>query len=259
MKYKIIFVDIDWTILDHEKHDFDYPSIEALKQAQDKGMLVYLCTARPYDSVYHTGILSHLHPDGIVCTNGAVVFVNDKVIQSITFPREIMREIANYCKENNYILELSTERERFFTQEKNDLVDEYFSYFAEVVPPVREYHDEDISEVLLFSYEKDDEKIQKALPKGVTMFRFASTASDLQITPISKDLGIKKVLSYLNINKEEAIAIGDDYGDIPMFEAVGFSIAMGNGRPEAHEKAKMVTKKISESGLKHALQELKII
>ena len=30
-KYKIIFVDIDWTILDHHKHDWDYESIDVLK------------------------------------------------------------------------------------------------------------------------------------------------------------------------------------------------------------------------------------
>ena len=257
MKYKIIFVDIDWTLLDHEKHDFDYPSIEALKQAQKEGLIVYLCTARPYDSIYHTKILNYLTPDGIVCTNGAVVFHHDEVIQAINFPIPIMRQIASYCEQNDIILELSTTKERYFTKEKNPLVDEYFSYFSEVIPPIHPYQDEEISEVLLFSLEEDDEKIKKGLPEGVSMFRFARTASDLHITPITKDMGINRVLSYLHIKKEESIGIGDDYGDIPMFDAVGLSIAMGNGPLEVQERAKMITKKISESGLKYALEKIK--
>ena len=65
-KYKIIFVDIDWTILDHDLHDWHYLSIDALKEAQKKGILVYLNTARPYDSIVHTGLFNIFKPDGIV-------------------------------------------------------------------------------------------------------------------------------------------------------------------------------------------------
>ena len=65
MKYQIIFVDIDWTILDHNKGDFDYDSINKLIELQKEGLLVFLNTARPYDSIYHTGLLKLFHPDGI--------------------------------------------------------------------------------------------------------------------------------------------------------------------------------------------------
>ena len=81
-RIKIIFVDIDWTILNHKIHDWDYESLDALKEAQRNGKRVFLCTARPYDSVVHTGILDLLTPDGIICTNGGVAFVKDKVLFS---------------------------------------------------------------------------------------------------------------------------------------------------------------------------------
>ena len=76
---KIIFVDIDWTILNHNIHDFDHVSIEALKKAQENGYLIYLCTARPYQSIELTGLFDFLKPDGIVCTNGGVVIEKDNV------------------------------------------------------------------------------------------------------------------------------------------------------------------------------------
>ena len=56
--YKIIFVDIDWTILDHEIHDWDYYTIDVLKNLQKDGILIYLNTARPYDSIVHTGLFN---------------------------------------------------------------------------------------------------------------------------------------------------------------------------------------------------------
>ena len=53
-KYKIIFVDIDCTILNHKIHDWDYESIEALKKAQENGMKFYATTYAVSE------ILSHL-------------------------------------------------------------------------------------------------------------------------------------------------------------------------------------------------------
>ena len=87
---KIIFVDIDWTILNHDIHDWDYDSLAALKKAQEKGILIYLCTARPYDSVLNTGIFDYLKPDGIICTNGAVAFIKDNRRISVFYECEII-------------------------------------------------------------------------------------------------------------------------------------------------------------------------
>ena len=36
-KYQIVFIDIDWTILDHSIHDWDYESLEAIKKVQELG------------------------------------------------------------------------------------------------------------------------------------------------------------------------------------------------------------------------------
>ena len=58
MKYRIAFIDIDWTILDHDIHDWDYESLDVLRELQRAGLLIYLCTARPYDSIVHTGLLN---------------------------------------------------------------------------------------------------------------------------------------------------------------------------------------------------------
>ena len=55
---------------------------------------------------------------------------------------------------------------------------------------------------------------------------------DLRYHECSKGIGIRKVLKYLGIKKPQSIGIGDDYGDIAMFEEVGLSIAVGNGMQE---------------------------
>ena len=95
---KIIFVDFDWTIYDHDKVDFDYPSIEALKRAQEKGIKVFLATARSYDSLEHLKFFDLFQPDGMICCNGSVIFYHDEIIRTVFIPKEHIKEI---CKENN--------------------------------------------------------------------------------------------------------------------------------------------------------------
>ena len=55
------------------------------------------------------------------------------------------------------------------------------------------------------------------------------------------------------------MAFGDDYGDIPMFEEVGLSVTLENGKDEGKQKADYVTKAVSKSGVAYALKHFNII
>ena len=258
---KIIFVDIDWTILDHKVHEFDMPSIEALKKAQKNGIQVYLCTARPYLSVKQTGLLNLLKPNGIVCTNGAVAFINDKLLYSLNIPNDVVRETIKVCNRHNAVLEYCDEKMRYFNRKTNKYVDNYFSVYAEVVPEVKKYNNENVSAMLLMAPRKYDEKMKKELPKGLDYFRFDDFGVDIkwhEHDP-NKGYGVINVLKELKINKENAMAIGDDYGDLDMFKEVGLSVSLENGKPEVKAKADYVTKAVDQSGVAYALKHFNII
>lgn len=256
LNYKIIFVDIDWTILDHEIHDWDYQSIEVLKELQKRGVLVYLNTARPYDSVVRTGILNVFVPDGMICTSGGVAFVNDKLLYANVFPEEAVRIIERVANKHHLVLELSTTRERYFTAKPNQYVHNYFSVFAEVYTDVRKYQNKDVSAILLFAPEKYDEVIKKEIPEYMDYLRFTDYGVDIGYERIDKGEAISKVLKHLNIDRKHAIAAGDSDFDIPMFEEVGLSIAMENGHHQAKETATIVCDPISEHGLGTALKAI---
>ena len=110
LPYKIIFVDIDWTILDHNIHDWDYQSIDVLKELQRRGVLVYINTARPYDSVIRTGILDVFVPDGMVCTGGGVTFIGDELLYENVFPEEAVRIIEKVANKHHLTLVVDNSR-----------------------------------------------------------------------------------------------------------------------------------------------------
>ena len=254
---KIIFIDIDWTILNHghDKHEFDMPSIEALKQVQKKDILIYLCTARPYDSIIQTGLLDMIKPDGIICTNGAVVFINNQLIHHNVFNPEDVKKIIQVAHKHHLTIELSSDKERWLTKKGNKYVDNYFAVFNEIYPPIRKYNNENISAVLLFAPKKFDDILNKELPKGISCFRFSDYGIDVHHTPIYKSEGIIEVLKYLKIDPCYSMGIGDDYGDIEMFKVVGYPVCMENGREEAKKYAKYICPHIDDHGVKIALQK----
>jgi len=58
---------------------------------------------------------------------------------------------------------------------------------------------------------------------------------------IDKGTGVKDLLEKINIDPSEAIAIGDNFNDIPMIENVGMGVAVKNGVDEIKSVANYVT------------------
>ena len=154
---------------------------------------------------------------------------------------------------------MSTDRGRYFTAPQNKWVDEYFKSYAETIPPVIKNKSGNVSAMLLFAPEELDEQLIKELPLEIRYYRFDLYGVDLCYFANDKGNAINRVIKHLNIDKEQTMGIGDDLGDIPMFEAVGISIAMGNGKDEAKQKATYVCDTIHEHGIKKILEELEII
>lgn len=256
---KIIFVDIDWTLLDHCVHDFDYPSIEGLKKAQENGVLVYLNTARPYESVNQIEILKKFNPDGLIVTNGGLIFSNDKVIMKNVIPSEYVSSVLKVCNKKHLEVEYGTIKDRFFSVKSNKYVTKYFQTFNEKPCPVKAYENEEVTSLLLMCPKRFDKHLLKHLPKEIDYFRFHPYGVDIRFIRNDKGKAIDFVLKYHNLCYDNALSIGDDLQDIFMFKSTKFSAAMGNGLEEVKNEATYVAKPISENGVLDTLKHFEII
>ena len=61
--------------------------------------------------------------------------------------------------------------------------------------------------------------------------------------------------SYLNINIEETMAIGDAGNDLAMIEKAGLGVAMENSFPEVKKVANFITTSNEDSGVAKALNQ----
>lgn len=259
---KIIFTDIDWTILNHGhgKHVYDKQSLNALKKAQQNGVKVFISTARPHDSLKLTGFFDKFKPDGMILSNGALIFVDDKIIFHDYMDQKLVEQICDIGKRNNIVIQFVDEFSRWISAPINEDAQHYFDYYFEKTPEIRGYNGENISGVLLFCDEsKDDEIIKEINRPELNVFRLFPYAIDIRHHLVQKSDGIKKVLDYYGFNKDNALSLGDDLQDISMFLLSKYSAAMKNGHPKAKESAKYVTSNIDHHGVKKALKHFKVI
>ncbi|MNI95067.1 putative phosphatase [compost metagenome] len=71
----------------------------------------------------------------------------------------------------------------------------------------------------------------------------------------SKTSAIEFLCNKLNIEKEEVIAIGDNYNDMDMLQYAGVGIAMGNAPDIVKKKADDITSTNDEDGVAKALEK----
>lgn len=257
---KIIFVDIDWTILDHKNnHKFDIESLLALQEAQKKGIKVFYCTARPLYSLDQIGALDILKPDGFVTANGGVVMIDDKIIHSEPIPKDIYERCCEVANKYGYNMLCAETKDCFLLKEKDKYIDEYFKVYYEPLPKVSDYKNKEVISIILFTTSDMDETFKNEFPKDIVYFRYHDCAVEVVDKEHYKGTGVKKTLEYYGYTKDNAMSIGDDYGDISMFDETSISVAVGNAKEEVKQAAKYVTKEVSENGVKEALIHYKII
>ena len=80
-------------------------------------------------------------------------------------------------------------------------------------------------------------------------------AVDFTLAGVDKASGIARVGQTLGVNPTNMVAVGDSYNDLPMLEACGFSVAMGNAPPEVKDAAEFVAPSVAEDGLSVAIKE----
>ena len=107
---------------------------------------------------------------------------------------------------------------------------------------------EDINKIIFLNSTTPIDSVMKEFEARYTVIPstvpvFGSNSGEISLIGINKATAIEKVLTRLNITKENAFAYGDSYNDIEMLQFVQHGIAMGN----AHEKVKSVADDITET------------
>lgn len=266
MKYKLICIDLDGTLLDDKKR-ISEENIAAIRRASAQGVKIAIITGRMPGATEF--IAKQLQVPCILVCNAGTCIVEDKKCKSVEYmSADTMKNIYEIIKKFNVPLWIFRERQWFVTEMDSYIQEEIDRVYctpeiADVETLARGWKRENTgpNKVLVSAEPEIIQAIYEELRKEQIQDVDMACSADifLEIFPkgINKGKALKIICDEMGISREEVIAFGDQELDISMLEAAGMGVAMGNAIDELKEKADFVTKTNNEAGIAYALEHIK--
>lgn len=266
MGYKLIAMDLDGT-LNNDQKVITEKTKAALMAAQGQGIRLALASARPSPGLFkerdilrlqdHKGILMSYNGGRIVdAETGKVLFETSMDLEET---KQVLRKLEDLpvtpilddgvqfyvTDQNGYKVDYECKNNNMVCSEVGNLAD--FLTFAPI-KILMSVQPEELVEV--------QKQIADFLPESLTVVQTAAFYLEVIPRVINKGQGIRDICKVLGIEPADVISFGDAANDIPMLEAAGMGVAMGNAQEAVKQAADMVTLSNNEDGIAAALEKL---
>lgn len=107
MIYKIVFFDVDGTLVNYEDGCMEESTRNAIQQLKSKGIHIVAASGRPLSMCQD---LRNVGIDTFITANGAYAKHQDQVIHKIPVAQEIVQAVKAFADENKQSLSFFTEQ-----------------------------------------------------------------------------------------------------------------------------------------------------
>lgn len=253
---RMIFFDVDGTLVDSKYHNISQSTMQALNQLKNNGYLIGISTGRGYDSFLKSGVQNLFSWDGFVCNNGQIVLDKDhNVLFKKMMSRNTVEKVIELATKLNLPVIVKT-KNRFLTLKADENVKECHKLLNNEIPKVGKYTGEEVNAMTLYAPLNFDFTQFKEI-EDLEVVPGNHPFADLGVSGVSKYTGIKILLDYYQM--DGYIAFGDSMNDAVMFEHSDISVAMGQGNEELKRLASYVTDSIENDGIYKACVHLNLI
>ena len=261
--YKIIFFDLDGTLLNDNKEVLQ-ESKEVIQKAKANGMEVVLCSGRqknmvePYRNSAEIGRY-------MICSNGAEIYdyANHEDLFTCEIDKDLCVDLYGLAKQKGYLLRIDTQYGRYI----NDIQFVWHNEI-ELTEEIETFSDKNKILQLTIGTQSEkeiDEIIENlkdnAYVKIENRYNIKINKNDFWLINIvnnsaSKGNAIFGLCKYLKIDVKDAVAFGDDLNDISMMKTAGLGIAMENAHPQIKELAKKVIGNNNEPSIAECIEKI---
>jgi HAD-superfamily hydrolase, subfamily IIB len=258
---KIIFFDIDGTILSHRNFQILSSTKDAIRKAHENGHLTFINTGRTYAEIDED--IKNVGFDGYVCGCGTCIYYHSDVLYHTSIDAETKQSIIRDLQHFDIDAVLEGNSAIYFNSNfENETMRFVYDMYKNRKFNVRTWDDSDIVFEKFCIWLNRMQTVTEFRKKYEPLFDFIDRDSYfLEIVPkgCSKATGIEYLLNHLNIPYENAYALGDSANDYSMLRYVKNSIGMGNSEQLILDIVSYVTKDVDEDGVAHALKHFQII
>ncbi|GAJ26641.1 hypothetical protein JCM15457_1579 [Liquorilactobacillus sucicola DSM 21376 = JCM 15457] len=267
-RVKLVVSDIDGTILT-TKHRVTAKLRDTVKNMCARNIPLVLASARAPQGIVPIAELLGIHDDPLVSYNGAFIFrigspsVPIRQIKSHPMAYEAVCSVLEAVKAVSPDFSLSVyARDKWFVEKEDKWIREE-SRITKFVPEktsfkkLNENKTAEIHKLLLIGEKGEIQKLFNYLKEinleGITFYLSKENYLEVVAATVSKESAVRELAEYYQLKPREILTIGDQFNDVPMLQAAGIGVAMGNAPEKVKKAANFVTTGNDDDGAAKAL------
>ncbi|WP_373895880.1 Cof-type HAD-IIB family hydrolase [Virgibacillus natechei] len=257
MSKRIVFFDIDGTLLDHDKN-IPLSTKQAVEKLKENGVYVAIATGRaPF---MFEDIRRELGIESFVSFNGQYVVFEGETIYNNPIGQKELAMLYQDAQKNNYPMVFMNEKNMRASAGNHPQITKsmdslHFDY-PEVDPDF--FKGNTIYQALLFC-EENQEKPFIQEHESLDFVRWHEYSCDVLPGGGSKAIGVKKLIESSGLHINDSYSFGDAMNDMEMTSETGTGVVMGNGVPQLKQIADYITDDVENDGIAKGLRKFGLI
>lgn len=259
MKYKVISMDFDGTLLTSDKKVSD-KNKEALLKYKKNNYFIVGITARNISSVNNVCDINMFNY--LILNNGAYIYdvENKEIINISNIDKDIAINITKYFEDASYQIDYCSLNNYYIYKNKN--IEN--KSFLKRITSIEEVEEEIVRMNIFLKDNSEVDKYKEYIKKyfkNIDFFQMSDTDNKndkkwlvLTSKGTNKLETLKILCSKLKISINEVVFFGDSSNDLLIIGKVGLGVAMGNALKEVKEQAKAITLSNDEDGIAYFLE-----
>ncbi len=251
MVSKILFTDLDDTLLDEQKH-ISEENRRAIGKMLEAGHYFVLVTGRPIATAKIVVRELGLAVPGfyMAAYNGAVIYdcAADRILAERTLPMEVTKELLDEAHKEG-IYAQSYQHDTIITEVHGKELDFYLDNAVmryRIVDDIYSSLEKEPNKVILIDVDNPERLVQfreqhKNLLEKTNPFFSRNEFLEYCPKDTDKGSGLKYISSFLGIPLEHTVAAGDERNDIPMLDAAHIGVAVKNAHEDVQRAADYIT------------------
>lgn len=262
---RVLFFDIDGTILSEVTHTIPESCKAAIAKAKANGHYVFINTGRT--SQLLPGQLEELLVDGYLCGCGVHITFRDQILRAIHVSYEETCRLIDLMNRCNIDGILEGTGQLYVSNKTNSRFPEYLrivdQYNINAKKPRIYWEDKvpfEFDKFVVFTDGQSDKgTFFDAIKEQYFIIDRQNDFYEIVPKPYTKAEAISFILDYLKLPLSAAVVFGDSSNDLPMFELVPEAVAMEAHDPVLDPYTSFVTKTVEADGIEFAMKHLGII
>jgi Cof subfamily protein (haloacid dehalogenase superfamily) len=272
---KLIFLDIDGTLVPAGTNVPPASALEAIRAAQAAGNKVFLCTGRNYAML--KPLLTYGF-DGMVASAGGYVCAEGKVLFDHPMAPELYQETIRLLHKNGIFCTVETRDVTYGDERLGDFLKNACAENSEIerwrraladkldIRPLSDYCGEPVYKVVIMC--RDARQLQEPEEKLGKYFEFCmqtvpehdwTVNGELISRAFDKGRGVERIRSFYGVSREDTYGFGDSMNDLAMTRAVGTSACMASGSEELKKNCTLVVPAVDEDGIAKGFKQLGLL